>query len=88
MKLPAIEKAVRKKRTSTAAAVKSEPLSDDPVIIDDDENVKPLIVCDAAEVKTDSQQPCVEMKPLHFKAVPKKQTIARRGISFKCHSIN
>ena len=87
MKLPAIEKAVHKKRTSTAAAVKLEPLSDDPLIIDDDENVKLLIVHDAVEVKTDSQQPCVEMKPLQFKAVPKKQPTVRRGISFKCHSL-
>ena len=62
VKLPAIEKAVCKKRTPTAAA-------DDRVTIDDDEEVKPIVVCDVAEVKTDSNQPCVEMKPLEFRPV-------------------
>ena len=86
MKLLAIEKAVHKKRTPSAAAVKSEPLSDDLVIIDDDEDVKPIVVHDAAEVKTDSTQPCVEMKPLQFKPVWKKPPTARKGRSFRCPS--
>ena len=82
-KLPAIEKAVHKKRTPTAAAVKSEPLDDDTVIIDDEEEVKPIVVHDAAEVKTDSNQPCVEMKPLEFRPVQRKQPTARRGVAFR-----
>ena len=86
MKLLAIEKTVHKKRTPTAAAVKSEPLADDPVIINDEEDVKPIVVRDAAEVKTDLKQPCVEMKPLHFKPVMKKQPTARREKSFRCPS--
>ena len=58
MKLPAIEKAVHKKRTPTAAAVKCESLDDDTIIIDDEEEVKPIVVCDAAEVKTFQSAMC------------------------------
>ena len=36
VKLPAIEKAVKKNKKSTAAVIKSEPLDESPIIIDDD----------------------------------------------------
>ena len=83
VRLPAIEKAFCKKRTPTAAAVKCDSLDDDMVMIDDEEEVKPIVVHDAAEVKTDSNQPCVEMKPLEFRPVWRKQPTARRGVAFR-----
>ena len=67
VKLPAIEKAVSKKRTSTAAIVKSDPLNDSPVIIDDEPDVKPLTVGCASKIISEFKQPCVEMKPLQFR---------------------
>ena len=83
VKLPAIEKAVHEKRTPTAEAVESDPLDDGMVIIDDEEEVKPIVVHDAAEVKTDSNQLCVEMKPLEFRPVRRKQPTARRAVAFR-----
>ena len=51
VKLPAIEKAVKKNKKSTAAVIKSEPLDESPIIIDDDEqDVKPLIVSAASKI--------------------------------------
>ena len=91
VKLPAIEKAVNKNKKSTAAVIKSEPLDESPVIIDDDEqDVKPLIVSAASKIKSDSKQPCVEMKPLQLRPVTKqiKPQTARRGRSFKRHEIS
>ena len=91
VKLPAIEKAVKKNKKSTAAVIKSEPLDGSPIIIDDDEqDVKPLIVSAASKIKSDSKQPCVEMKPLQLRPVPKqiKPQTVRRGRSFKCHEIS
>ena len=90
VKLPAIEKAVKKIKKSTAAVIKSEPLDESPIIIDDDDDeqyVKPLIVSAACKIKSDSKQPCVEMKPLQLRPVPKqiKPQTARRERSFKCH---
>ena len=92
VKLPAIEKAVKKNKNSTAAVIKSEPLDESPIIIDDydEQDVKPLIVSAASKIKSDSKQPCVEMKPLQLRPVPKqiKPQTARRGRSFKCHEIS
>ena len=92
VKLPAIEKAVKKNKKSTAAVIKSEPLDESPIIIDDDDeqDVKPLIVSAASKIKSDSKQPCVEMKPLQLRPVPKqiKPQTVRRGRSFKCHEIS
>ena len=86
VKLPAIEKAVKKNKKSTAAVIKSEPLDESPIIIDDDDeqDVKPLIVSAASKIKSDSKQPCVEMKPLQLRPVPKQikpQTARREGPS-------
>ena len=92
VKLPAIEKAVKKNKKSTAAVIKSEPLDESPIIIDDygDQDVKPLIVSAASKIKSDSKQPCVEMKPLQLRPVPKqiKPQTVRRGRSFKHHEIS
>ena len=93
VKLPAIEKAVKKNKKSTAAVIKSEPLDESPIIIDDDDDeqdVKPLIVSPASKLKSDSKQPYVEMKPLQLRPVPKqiKPQTVRRGRSFKHHEIS
>ena len=90
VKLPAIEKAVCKNRPSTAAVVKSDPLDDSSVIIDDEPDVKPLIVGGASKIISDSKQPCLEMKPLQLRPVPKqvKQQTERRGRSFKYHELS
>ena len=92
VKLPAIEKAVKKNKSSTAAVIKSEPLDESPIIIDDydEQDVKPLIVSAASKIKSDSKQPCVEMKPLQLRPVPKqiKPQTVRRGRSFKRHEIS
>ena len=92
VKLPAIEKAVKKNKKSTSAVIKSEPLDESPIIIDDydEQDVKPLIVSAASKIKSDSKQPCVQMKPLQLRPVPKqiKPQTARRGRSFKRHEIS
>ena len=92
VKLPAIEKAVKKNKNSTAAVIKSKPLDESPIIIDDydEQDVKPLIVSAASKIKSDSKQPCVEMKPLQLRPVPKqiKPQTVRRGRSFKHHEIS
>ena len=92
VKLPAIEKAVKKNKKSTSAVIKSEPLDESPIIIDDydEQDVKPLIVSAASKIKSDSKQPCVQMKPLQLGPVPKqiKPQTARRGRSFKRHEIS
>ena len=87
VKLPAIEKAVKKNKKSTSAVIKSEPLDESPIIIDDydEQDVKPLVVSAASKIKSDSKQPCVEMKPLPKQIKP--QTV-RRGRSFKRHEIS
>ena len=92
VKLPAIEKAVKNNKKSTSAVIKSEPLDESPIIIDDydEQDVKPLIVSAASKIKSDSKQPCVEMKPLQLRPVPKQikpQTVRRRR-SFKRHEIS
>ena len=92
VKLPAIEKAVKKNKKSTSAVIKSEPLDESPIIIDDydEQDVKPLIVSAASKIKSDSKQPCVRMKPLQLRPVQKqiKPQTARRGRSFKRHEIS
>ena len=92
VKLPAIEKAVKKNKKSTSAVIKSEPLDESPIIIDDydEQDVKPLIVSAASKIKSDSKQPCVQMKPLQLRPVPKqiKPQTVRRGRSFKRHEIS
>ena len=84
VKLPAIEKAVKKNKKSTSAVIK--------LIIDDydEQDVKPLIVSAASKIKSDSKQPCVQMKPLQLRPVPKqiKPQTARRERSFKRHEIS
>ena len=92
VKLPAIEKAVKKNKKSTSAVIKSEPLDESPIIIDDydEQDVKPLIVSAASKIKSDPKQPCVQMKPLQLRPVPKqiKPQTVRRGRSFKRHEIS
>ena len=92
VKLPAIEKAVKKNKKSTSAVIKSEPLVESTIIIDDydEQDVKLLIVSAASKIKSDSKQPCVQMKPLQLRPVPKqiKPQTARRRRSFKRHEIS
>ena len=90
VKLPAVTKALEKKKPKSSTA--ASPLHDDPVNINDDENVeegKPVIVKNTAKL-TSSKELSINLEVMTLKPAvktePKRQT-ARRGKKFQYGSV-